>query len=149
MIGDDIMNECVSGFKDILTDDTCSAALALLEFDLGEVIKDETLEVFRMLKPLVSAGKVIESLTNLNLIRQTQKFISALNSGTINKEKLDKYREKIFNNKKKCEEELSRILLILDKTIEVDKSFLLGIMFKGYILQEIIWQEFCEFSGII
>ena len=143
------MNELISGLEDVLIDDTCSAAIELVEFELGKSVNDEILQCFRMLGPLVGAGKVINSLNNLNLIRQTQKFILAFNSGTINKKKLNKYREKISNDRKKCEEELSRVLLILDKTIEVDKSFLLGIMFRGYIMEEITWQEFCEFSEII
>ena len=67
----------------------------------------------------------------------------------VDKEKLVTYKEKLRNNPKKEEEELSRIIILLDRYYENRKSYILGLLFKKYVEDQIDWQDFCEYSDLI
>ena len=67
--------------------------------------------------------------------------------GTIDEEKLQKYKEKLKDNKEKASE-LERVLLILNNNIDVEKSKFLAKLFAAYVNEKITWDEFCEFSDI-
>lgn len=53
-------------------------------------------------------------------------FINELNSGEIDRKKLNKYKEELRQNPKKAEKELGRILIILEQKIDNIKSLILG-----------------------
>ncbi len=62
---------------------------------------------------------------------------------------VNEYIEKIRKDEKKCEEELGRVLTILNNNIDREKSILLSKIFKSYVYSKISWNEFCEFSEIL
>ena len=62
---------------------------------------------------------------------------------------LDKYKKGINNNSNKQEEELGRVLILLNSNIELEKSKMLANLFRNYINSKISWDEFCEFSEIV
>lgn len=53
---------------------------------------------------------------NRNLLNQTLIFMNEFNSGEINNDKLIAYRSTINNNPKKAEEELGRVMILLNKS---------------------------------
>lgn len=75
-------------------------------------------------------------------------FINELNSGNILTEKLKSHQEELKNNPKKAEKELGRILIILDQTIDNQKAFYYGKLYKSYINEIISWDLFVEFCEI-
>lgn len=91
----------------------------------------------------------IEGVHNKNLVKQTFTFLDNFNNQQISTEKLHKYRQKFLNNDKKQKEELERVLLCLERNIEVEKSKLLTNFFVSYINEEINWDRFCEFATVI
>lgn len=91
----------------------------------------------------------IEGVHNKNLVKQTFAFLDNFNNQQISTEKLHKYRQKFLNNDKKQKEELERVLLYLERNIEVEKSKLLTNFFVSYINEEINWDRFCEFATVI
>ena len=53
-------------------------------------------------------------------------FIKGFQSGTIDKQKLDDYRNILLFDPKQAEKELGRVMVILDSTIEQEQSEVLG-----------------------
>ncbi len=82
-------------------------------------------------------------------MKQTLTFIKQFNSGSINQEKLNKYRDMLNTDSKKAEKELGRVLIILNSTIDMEKSQMLANLYKSYINEKINWNQFCEFAEII
>ena len=82
-------------------------------------------------------------------MKQTLTFINEFNNNKISHDKLKQYKITIENNPKRCEEELGRILLLLNNFIDKEKSIMLAKIFKAYIEKIINWNEFCEYSEII
>ena len=55
----------------------------------------------------------------------------------------------INSDSKKAEKELRRVLIILNSTIDLEKSQMLANLYKSYINEKINWNQFCEFSEIL
>ena len=47
-----------------------------------------------------------------------------------------------------AEEELGRVIILLNSNVEIKKSELLAMFYRSYINEEIDWSTFCEFSDI-
>lgn len=82
-------------------------------------------------------------------MKQILTFINEFNNNKISRDKLEQYKITIEYNPKRCEEELGRILLLLNNFIDKEKSIMLVKIFKAYIEKIISWNEFCEYSEII
>lgn len=135
--------------KEKILDNIESIALDGIESLTDIILKNEIIEkvpIANIASAIIKTGEIIY---NKNLFRQTVSFIESLNKQEISKEKLEKYKEKVFKNEKKEREELERVLLYLNKNIDTEKSALLAKFYVAYINQEINWNKFCEFATII
>lgn len=98
---------------------------------------------------IVGVLKIGKNVHDRNLLKQTLTFINEFNNNKISHDKLKQYKITIENNPKRCEEELGRILLLLNNFIDKEKSIMLAKIFKAYIEKIINWNEFWEYSEII
>ena len=76
------------------------------------------------------------------------KFINTFNEKSISQEKINKYRKKIQSKPKYAEEELGRVIILLNSNVELKKSELLGKFYRAYVDETIDWDTFCELSDI-
>ena len=120
-----------------------------IEVGIDSFINDGILKDIPIVKSIVSVLNIGKNVHDRNLLRQTLVFIKEFNSGNISKDKLVAYKSMIENNPKKCEEELGRILILLNNYIDTEKSIMLARLYRAYINKIINWNEFCEFSEII
>ena len=120
-----------------------------IEVGIDSFINDGILKDIPIVKSIVSVLNIGKNVHDRNLLRQTLVFIKEFNSGNISKDKLVAYKTTIENNPKKCEEELGRVLILLNNYIDTEKSIMLARLYRAYINKIINWNEFCEFSEII
>lgn len=106
----------------------------------------EKIPIANVASAIIKTGKMIY---NKNLLKQTTNFIESLNGQEVSKEKLEKYRKKFLNDDKKRKAELERVLLYLNKNIDIEKSRLLAKFYVAYVNEEIKWEKFCEFASVI
>ena len=118
-----------------------------IENEMDDIISNKTLRNIPVLDLVESAIQTSNALWRTNLLKQTATFISEFNSHKINQESLEKYRKSIKNDKNK-KEELERVMLILNRNIDIEKSKILARIFCSYINEEIEWELFCEFTDI-
>lgn len=144
-LSNDFLNSLIVNNLDIIQDYGEIGIDTIME----NINDNEILKEIPIVKTIVSIIKISHSIYERNTLKNIIIFINELNSGSINKEKLKKYKERIQKDNKKCEKELGRILIILDSYIENFKSTLLSKAFKAYINERINWKEFCEISEII
>ena len=97
---------------------------------------------------LIGIGKTAQNIHDRNLLKQTIKFINTFNEKTISPAKIEKYRKKIKDKPQFAEEELGRVIILLNSNVEIKKSELLAMFYCSYINEEIDWSTFCEFSDI-
>lgn len=142
------MDEIVPKFQDSLFTGISSAIPDIAELGIDSILNEGILKDLPMVNMLLGVKSAAQSLHDRNLLRQTLTFIDEFNKGNINEAKKRKYKKKIEDNPKKAEAELGRVLIILNQTIELDKSKILASIFRAYVNEKIDWEIFCEFSEV-
>lgn len=138
---DDFEKSLFNSSKDVISD--------YLEIGIDSLMNEWILKEIPIVNTIVGVLKIGKNVHDRNLLKQTLTFINEFNNNKISHDKLKQYKITIENNPKRCEEELGRILLLLNNFIDKEKSIMLAQIFKAYIEKIINWNEFCEYSEII
>lgn len=143
------MYNLIPDLKKSLLDGSKESIEDLSEVFIDSLLKDGILKDIPIVNTLSGIINTFHNIKDRNLLKQTLQFIKEFNEGTIISEKLMRYKHEIENDKNKLEEEFSRVLWILNETIENKKTILLANLFRNYINEKITWDEFCDFSDTI
>ena len=143
------MDKLTEDFEKSLFNDSKEIISDYIEIGIDSFINDGILKDFPIVNTIVSVLKVGKNIHDRNLLKQTLTFIDEFNKNNISKERFNNYKNQIENDSRKCEEELGRVLLLLNNFIDKEKSIMLSKLFKAYVKQLITWNEFCEYSEII
>lgn len=138
------MDKIVPSFKKSLFDSSKEVIGDITELGIDSLLDDGLFKDLPVVNLLIGVKKTAQNLHDRNLLKQALNFIKEFNSGTINEEKLKNYKEKINSNPNKAEEDLGRVLIILNSNIELEKSKMLANLYRNYINGNIIWSEFSE-----
>ena len=143
------MDELVENFEKSLFDDSKDIIGDYLEIGIYSIIDEGILKEIPIVKTIVGVLKVGKNVHDRNLLKQTLVFINEFNRNEIRQDKIEEYKKRIENDPKKCEDELGRIILLLNNFIDREKSIMLSKVFKDYVGQLLNWNDFCEYSEII
>ena len=142
----------VEDLKLSLFEKTADVGIDFAELYLDNVLdivsNNEILKEIPVVKTLYTIGKVGAAIHEKNLLRKTLIFITSFNSKTITPKKLDKYKKKINEKPHYVQEELGRVLLILNKILDDSKAQILANLYRNYVEEKINWDEFCEMTDI-
>lgn len=143
------MDKIIPAFEISLLDPTLADACSdLVEVGIDSVLDVGLLKSIPIASLLIGVGKTAQNIHDRNLLRQTATFINSFNKGTAKPEKVEQYRKKVNENPKKAEEELGRVVILLNNNVDLKKSEILGKFYKAYVNQEMNWNEFCELSDV-
>lgn len=143
------MDKIVPAFKNTLFDSTLSDACTdMAKLGIDSLLDDGLFKSIPIVSVLVGIGKTAQNLHDRNLLKQTVKFINTFNERSVAPDKLEKYKERLCNNPKFAEEELGRVLIILNSNVDLKKSEILARFFRAYMEQKIDWNTFCELSEV-
>lgn len=143
------MNEVIPAFEVSLLQPAFNPLLECAELGIDSILENDGLKSIPVVSTVLGIGKFGQNIHDRNLLKQTLNFIKTFNEGSINHEKLEKYKKKINEKPKYAEDELGRVLILLNSTIDVKKSQLLAKIFKAYVQEVINWEQFCEISDVI
>lgn len=125
------MNEIVPEFNNSLVIDSSDIVGDYLELGIDSILENENLKEIPIVKTFLSVGRITKNIRERNLIKNLIIFLNELNSGNVDKEKLQNHKQQLNQNPKKAEKELGRILIILEQTIDNIKSSILGKLYKS------------------
>lgn len=143
------MDKIIPSFASSLFDESKDPIGDITELGIDSLLDDGVFKDLPIVSMLVGVKNTYQNIHDRNLLKQTLTFIKQFNSGSINQEKLNKYRDMLNTDSKKAEKELGRVLIILNSTIDMEKSQMLANLYKSYINEKINWNQFCEFAEII
>ena len=143
------MDKIIPSFSSSLFDGSKDSIGDIVEIGIDSLLDDGLFKDVPIVNMLVGVKNTYQNIHDRNLLKQTLAFIKQFNSGTIDQNKLVKYKELINSDSKKAEKELGRVLIILNSTVDMEKSQMLANLYKAYINEKINWNQFCEFSEII
>lgn len=118
------------------------------ELGIDSILADGILKDIPIVGTIVGVGKLAHNVHDRNLLRQTLTFINEFNKGLVSHEKKEKHRKKLQDNPKKLEEELGRVLILLDRNIDTIKSTFEANFYAAYVEEKIKWNDFCELCDI-
>lgn len=117
----------------------------IAEIAIDATIKDDLLKTIPIVKTVVAGGNIIAGIRDRSFLKQTASFINGVNSRVISKADLKTY-QKHLEDSYVAQEELERVVVLLDSFIDKEKSTLLGRFYSAYVLQRIDWSQFVELS---
>lgn len=129
-----------SNFGDILMD--------LSEGTIDYIIENDAIDVIPFVKTVKSIVKGSLAIRDRQLLRKTAKFIISFNNKLVKLEKLNNYKKKLESNKFRANE-LERVLFLIDRFIDEQKSTILGNIYFFYINEDISYDEFLEMSDVL
>ena len=143
------MDKIIPAFETTLFDPSLTDTFVdIAELGIDSVLDDGLLKNIPIANLLIGIGKTAQNIHDRNLLRHTLKFIITFQEKTISPAKLKKYRDKLLNNPHFAEEELGRVIILLNSNIDIKKSELLAKFYRAYVNEEINWATFCELSDI-
>ena len=142
------MDKLTEDFEKSLFNNSKEIIGEYIEVGIDSFINDGILKDIPIVNTIVAVLKVGKNIHDRNLLKQTLTFINEFNKNNITEEQLKNYKERIEKDRKKCEDELGRVLLLLNNFIDKEKSIMLSKLFKAYVSQLLNWNDFCEYSEI-
>lgn len=147
--GEKIMDKIVSVFETTLFDSSLSSAcIDMAEMGIDTLLDEGIFKSIPLVNLLVGVGKTAQNIHDRNLLKQTIKFINTFNEKALSPDKIIKYRKRLKKNPKFAEEEIGRVIILLNSNIDIKKSELLSKFYYSYVSEEIDWDVFCELSDI-
>ncbi len=143
------MDKIIPAFETTLFDPTLSHACSeIAELGIDSLLDEGIFKSIPIISLLIGIGKTAQNIHDRNLLKQTIKFINTFNEKSIPKDKLEKYRKRLKTNPKFAEEELGRVIILLNSNVDLIKSEILAKFYRAYVSEEITWEEFCELSAV-
>ena len=98
------MKSLSESLKESLSKNVIPVSIDFLENEVDNLISNDTFRSVPILNSIYGVIRVGKDLHERNLLKQTSAFLVEFNSGTIDEEKLQKYKEKLEDDKKKISE---------------------------------------------
>ena len=140
------MNSLVPALRESIFNPTYEIAAEFVEIGIDAVLESDALKGIPIVNSIAALCKVGYNLHERNLIKQTLSFILGYNAGTISRECIEAHQIELTDNPRKAEKELGRVLIILDKHVEVIQSQVMGSFYGAYSRGDVTWEKFCELS---
>lgn len=143
------MDKLVPAFETTLFDQTLGdICVEMAELGIDSLLDDGIYKSVPVVGLLIGAAKTAQNIHDRNLLKQTVKFINTFNAKTISPSQKEKYKEHLHSNPKFGEEELGRVLILLNSNVDIKKSELLAKFYHAYVEERITWDCFCELSDV-
>lgn len=144
------MDKLIPAFETTLFDPTLSGMCTeMAELGIDSLLDEGIFKSVPVVGLLVGVAKTAQNIHDRNLLIQTVKFINTFNSKRLSESQKKKYKEHLDADPRFAEEELGRVLILLNSNVDVKKSELLAKFYHAYVEEKVTWELFCELSEVI
>ena len=138
--------DIIPAFRDSIFRDGTDILKEYGEIVIDTIWSQSLLSSLPIINTITAICKTGLNIKERNYLKQTIAFIKGFNSGNMEQSKIEEYRKKLVSDRKRAEQELGRIVVILDSTIEQKQSEVLGRFYKAYIWGNYDWDMFRQLS---
>lgn len=135
--------------KTLIYKDKYDLGQDILEISIDNVFENEIIKQIPVVKSLLTVGHVCNSIKQRANAKKFCEFLNELNSGSLSSEKLISHINKLNNDPKRLNEELERIIMIIDNQTNFKKTQILGRLYKAYILKDLNQDYFFELTDVL
>lgn len=125
-----------------------NSIIDIAEIGIDSILEEGLLKNLPIINTLLGTTRTFKNIYERNMLKNTALFLNELNSSNISELRLQEYKDRIHDEKVK-EQELGRVLILLNQYVDNIKSLFLGKLFFKYVNQEYTWDKFCELSDIL
>lgn len=144
------MDKLIPAFKDSLfTSALADSSLDILEIGIDSVIDNTLAQSIPIAKIIVGLCKTAQNIHDRNLLKQTLHFIREFNNKALSEDKIEKHKIKLNENPSFAEDELGRVMILLNSHVDKEKAMILAKLYRAYVNEQISWESFCEYSEVI
>lgn len=144
----------VPAFKDSMAAEGCEECLAMLvDAGLDFVIDDTLVDSVPFAGFLFGVARTVANVRERNLLRQSAAFLLEFGELDHNRrqksKKSAKYKERYCDNVKFRDEEIERIILLLDRSLDVQKSRIIARVYHRYLNSDMMRSELLVLFQIV
>lgn len=137
----DFQNDSVlENFSDVLEE--------LSEVELDRLLNNEIVKDIPVISTAVNICKAVNGIRERAYIKKLARFIQAVNNGIATNKQIDYFKAKV-TDKKKRDNEIGYLLIIIDRFLDEHKSEMLAKIYLAYIDKSITWKELTVMAEII
>ena len=141
------MNDLIPVFRDTLFESGfVEIAKEVAEKGIDSVLVDGVLKEIPIVNTVFGVGKAAYLIRNQVFLEQTCRFFAHLHDGSITTSQFQRYKEELENDQTRAKKELSRVIILLDRFIDTQKTRILACFYRAYIINLISWERFHELS---
>ena len=135
-----------SSLQKTLNHEYNKALKEIVDSDLPALIDGSMFAGIPILSAIIVSFKIGKSVRETSHMRKTARFLLEVAAGK-DSGQLQKYIERISEEKDFAEKEIEFIILILDRYFEEEKASLLGKLYSAFLGKKIEWKQFKSFAA--
>lgn len=143
------MSELIPSFKKSLFEKSIDIGADIMELPIDLFTENEVVKDLPVVGTIVKLGKAVITIKEAHTIKKLAVFIESVNNGDVEPVVLEKHKEMLETNPKKLNAELEMVLILVDRQLEIDKTKILGELYKSYISGIYDWEDFKCFSDVL
>lgn len=119
------------------------------EVGLDSLLEDEIIKGIPILSTVCSIYSIGKTIRERHNIAKLYTFMETINNGIVDEEQRRRYIDNFKTNAQKRHQELTYVMIILDRYIALDKSRFLAKIYTTYLEGKISWQDVCKYAEVV
>lgn len=136
-------------FSNSIKEESISCLAEIAEAALDSITNDGFVTNIPLISTVVSLYKIGNSINERAYLRKLAVFIDEFNRGIVDEEELQRHIQKFRENKRKREQELEYILLLIDRYLDINKPQMLAKLYFSYLCGDLTWVELTMYAEVI
>ncbi len=119
------------------------------EVGIDSLCDDGLLRDIPFVSTVASVFHIGKTIRDRHSILKLAAFIEQINQSIVDEEELEKYKMQFEANEKQRNNELSHLLIVIDRYIGMDRPRMLAKLYLAYLRQEIQWPELLSYAEVV
>lgn len=133
-------------FTDEILNPSVDLAIDYSEMYIDDIIDNPAINEVPIVKSVVGVIKGGIAINQFFFAKKLLTFIKEFNSGTIDPDKKEKFKAKIQSDEKFRKKVSEKVMVFIDRFIEVNKAKISANLFKAYVEEKITYDQFVSIN---
>lgn len=142
-------NSLVTSLVKSIGTEASGIAGEFLEIGIDSLCNDGLLRDIPFVSTVASVFHIGQTVRDRHSILKLAAFIEEINHTIINETELEKYKTKFETDEKTRDNELSHLLILIDRYIGIDRPRMLAKLYLAYLRKDLQWTELVSYAEVI
>lgn len=142
-------NSLVSSLMKSIKPNVSSIVGDFLEIGIDSLCDDGLLRDIPFVSTVASVFQIGQTIRDKHSILKLAAFIEQINNSIVDEDELEKYKVKFECDEDLRNNELSYLLILIDRYVGADRPKMLAKLYLAYLRNELEWLEFISYAEVI